>query len=90
MQKAQKRDACRKEKFWFRKEITTHISPPEANECCRKGGAVNCQPSNCDVYACMTVDEIINGKVGMLLLVMCRNSCFFLTGGRISWTNTID
>lgn len=62
MQNAQRRNACLDKKFWFRKEITTHISPPEANECCKKG-AVNCGPEDCEVYTCMTVNEIINGKV---------------------------
>lgn len=62
MQNAQKRNACREQKFWFRKEITTKISPPEANECCRKG-TKNCEPKNCDAFDCMTVNEIINGKV---------------------------
>lgn len=62
MQNAQKRNACREQTFWFRKEITTKISPPEANECCRKG-TKNCEPKNCDAFDCMTVNEIINGKV---------------------------
>jgi glutamate--cysteine ligase catalytic subunit len=62
MQNAQQRDACKEQKFWFRKEITTHISPPEANECC-KIGTTNCEPQNCEVYTCMTVNEIVNGKV---------------------------
>jgi glutamate--cysteine ligase catalytic subunit len=63
MQNAQQRDACKEQKFWFRKEITTHISPPEANECC-KIGTTNCEPQNCEVYTCMTVNEIVNGKEG--------------------------
>ncbi|KAJ8918410.1 hypothetical protein NQ315_008107 [Exocentrus adspersus] len=61
MQKAQKRNAAREEKFWFRKDITTHVSPPEANECCKKG-TMNCEPTNCDMFSLLTVNEIINGK----------------------------
>ncbi|XP_017767969.1 PREDICTED: glutamate--cysteine ligase catalytic subunit [Nicrophorus vespilloides] len=60
MRTAQKKGACLNEKFWFRKDITTQISPPEANECCK--GASN--GSNCDVFTKMTVNEIINGKNG--------------------------
>lgn len=58
MQNAQKRDACKTQKFWFRKNITTHVSPPEANECCKV-----CDISSCDVFTLMTLNEIINGKV---------------------------
>lgn len=66
MQKAQKRNAAREEKFWFRKDITTHISPPEANECCRKG-TMNCDPKDCDMFGLMTINEVINGKVNSLI-----------------------
>lgn len=59
MQNAQKRGACLNQTFWFRKDITTQISPPEANECCKKGYA-NC----CDAFEPMTINQIINGKVG--------------------------
>ncbi|CAL1290589.1 unnamed protein product [Larinioides sclopetarius] len=55
--KAQKRDAVLTEKFWFRKDLTTCESPPEATaymaECC-------C-PAECQ-YTEMTINEIINGK----------------------------
>ncbi|GBN00316.1 Glutamate--cysteine ligase catalytic subunit [Araneus ventricosus] len=55
--KAQKRDAVLTEKFWFRKDLTTCESPPEATaymaECC-------C-PDECQ-YTQMTINEIINGK----------------------------
>ncbi|GIY57581.1 glutamate--cysteine ligase catalytic subunit [Caerostris darwini] len=55
--KAQKRDAVLTEKFWFRKDLTTCESPPEATaymaECC---SAAECQ------YTQMTINEIINGK----------------------------
>lgn len=62
MQRAQRRNAAREEKFWFRRDITTHVSPPEANECCKAGGAVNCE-TKCDMWCEMTINEIINGKV---------------------------
>ncbi|KAJ8935579.1 hypothetical protein NQ318_000846, partial [Aromia moschata] len=65
MQKAQKRNASRDEKFWFRRDITTHISPPEANECCKTGtGTTNSESKTCDMFCLMTVNEIINGKEG--------------------------
>ncbi|XP_049773639.1 glutamate--cysteine ligase catalytic subunit [Schistocerca cancellata] len=56
MQKAQKRDAIRNEKFWFRKDITTEDSPTVATSCCQK--------TECNVYTQMTIDQIINGKDG--------------------------
>ncbi|KAB0804942.1 hypothetical protein PPYR_01912 [Photinus pyralis] len=59
MQNAQKRGACLNQTFWFRKDITTQVSPPEANECCKKG-YVNC----CDAFEPMTISQIINGKAG--------------------------
>lgn len=62
MKNAQKRNACLTEKFWFRKDITTHVSPPEANRCC-KGSMQSCEPEVCDVYTQLTINEIINGKV---------------------------
>ncbi|KAF5270470.1 hypothetical protein FQA39_LY08348 [Lamprigera yunnana] len=58
MENAQVRGACSNGMFWFRKNITTQVSPPEANECCKKG--YNCN----DAYELMTVNEIINGKAG--------------------------
>ncbi|XP_071442481.1 glutamate--cysteine ligase catalytic subunit isoform X1 [Hetaerina americana] len=66
MQKAQKRNAIQSEKFWFRKDITTSISPPEATCHCPvfPVDASSKLPSNCDVYAQMTINEIINGKEG--------------------------
>jgi len=56
MKRAQKRDALLKEEFFFRKDITTCVSPPAATSCCQ-----TCDCS--DVYTPMTVDQIINGKV---------------------------
>ncbi|XP_067014302.2 glutamate--cysteine ligase isoform X2 [Anabrus simplex] len=54
MARAQKRDALRQEHFWFRKDITTCVSPPVATSCCQK--------SDCDAYEQMTLDQIINGR----------------------------
>ncbi|KAF5269270.1 hypothetical protein FQR65_LT02571 [Abscondita terminalis] len=59
LENAQKRGACLNGKFWFRKDITTRISPPEANECCKKGFA-ECN----EAYELMTINQIINGKDG--------------------------
>jgi len=61
MKNAQKRNACLSEVFWFRKDITTQTSPPEANKCCK--GSSN-GSNMCDVYTKMTINEIINGKEG--------------------------
>nr|CAD7410299.1 unnamed protein product [Timema cristinae] len=56
MKRAQKRDAVLNEKFWFRKNITTCVSPPEATSCC--------QTSDTDLYTSLSVNHIINGKKG--------------------------
>lgn len=61
MKNAQKRNANLSEKFWFRKDITTQVSPPEANECCK---GVTCEPKNCGIYVELTINDIINGKEG--------------------------
>lgn len=54
MQTAQKRDACRKEKFWFRKSVQKTKpcveSQVNGNGCCA------------DEYDRLSIDEIINGK----------------------------
>lgn len=60
MQKAQKKDAVKTEKFWFRKDITTFSSPPACTACCQSSAETK---SDADCYTLMTVDEIINGKV---------------------------
>lgn len=65
MQKAQTRDACRKAKFWFSRDITTQVSPPEANKCCK---------TDCKNDCMMTVNEIINGKV--VNYIIMREVCF--------------
>lgn len=66
MQNAQKRDACKDQKFWFRKDITTDVSPPEANRCC---AGTSCDPKECDLVGLMTANEIINGKVSVNSIV---------------------
>lgn len=60
MQKAQKRDACRAEKFWFRKFSSKNL-------CGKANTAVNgkCSESveQCkDNFELLTINEIINGK----------------------------
>ncbi|XP_050309513.1 glutamate--cysteine ligase catalytic subunit [Anthonomus grandis grandis] len=62
LQNAQKRNACKEQKFWFRKDITTDVSPPEANRCC---AGASCEPKDCDLVGLMTVNEVINGKPGV-------------------------
>lgn len=57
---AQKKDAVKEGKFYFRKDVITANSPPEAAEC----------PGCCEVikqrideeYTMMSINEIINGK----------------------------
>ncbi|XP_030747860.1 glutamate--cysteine ligase catalytic subunit [Sitophilus oryzae] len=61
IQNAQKRNALKDQKFWFRKDITTDVSPPEANQCCK---GTKCETTECDLIGLMTVNEIINGKQG--------------------------
>uniref|UniRef100_A0A0K8TTX2 Glutamate--cysteine ligase n=1 Tax=Tabanus bromius TaxID=304241 RepID=A0A0K8TTX2_TABBR len=58
MQKAQKRNACQSEKFWFRKYITKRspVCPTEA------GKSAKILDEN-EEYELMSIDEIINGKV---------------------------
>lgn len=77
MQKAQKRNAAKEEKFWFRKDITTHISPPEANECCKKG-KTNCDLKDCDMFGELTVNEIINGKVRKIVFFILKVTYLFV------------
>lgn len=71
MQKAQKRDACRQEKFWFKKNIIPNKmnSFKEQNGDANNGldhgdsiGEVNGDSNNGDEYELMTIDQIINGK----------------------------
>lgn len=57
---AQKRNACADGMFWFRKDITTQVSPPEASEVCQSSKSGQ---NLSDSYAKMSVNEIINGKV---------------------------
>lgn len=64
MQEAQKRDALKRSKFWFRKDIITQVSPPEAAKCF-EGAGCPCVVNNDQIpdESCvlMTADEIING-----------------------------
>ncbi|XP_076456980.1 glutamate--cysteine ligase catalytic subunit-like [Babylonia areolata] len=68
MKTAFKRDGVLEGKFYFRKDVLTDCSPPEACECsssCR----LQCCSGVEDEYRLMTVDEIINGSddfVGIL------------------------
>lgn len=72
MQKAQKRNACLGEQFWFRKDI---IGKEEPNAACddrattngdstAKGARMHQRQNTCDgtEYELMTIDQIINGK----------------------------
>lgn len=67
MQKAQKRNALRSEKFWFRKNISPKKSSPEMNGLNNgvHNGATTDQTTDDyddDEIVLMTIDEIINGK----------------------------
>ena len=72
---AEKRDAVHSCKFWFRKDIITQSSPPEADKCVQQattGSSTNCRSkkNECpkeekeldDSCELMTLNEIINGK----------------------------
>lgn len=67
MEKAQKRDACRAERFWFRKNISgkEDTAKPGVNE--------NGFTSIDDEYELMTIDQIINGNgssfIGLIPLI---------------------
>lgn len=64
MQKAQKRDAVRGEKFWFKKRPTTQKKAQEylAREQRPQQNGDGAGMDEDDEYELMTVDEIINGK----------------------------
>lgn len=55
MQKAQKRNACLNQQFWFRKDVTGSQTNGEAAESASKNNIE-------DEYELMTIDQIINGK----------------------------
>src|SRR5688500_14290008 len=68
MLEAQKRDAVKRCKFWFRKDIISLTSPPEAAKCVE---ATGCCSDNCiakletpidESCVLMSVNEIINGN----------------------------
>ncbi|XP_053213093.1 glutamate--cysteine ligase catalytic subunit-like [Panonychus citri] len=46
MKEAQKRDAVQRCRFWFRKRIITHTSPPEASACLRAASSSETNPSD--------------------------------------------
>lgn len=56
MQNAQKRNACREQRFWFKKHVTGQM---KNGETVVENGAVEIE----DEYELMTIDQIINGKV---------------------------
>ncbi|XP_063704452.1 glutamate--cysteine ligase catalytic subunit [Culicoides brevitarsis] len=58
MQNAQKRNACREQKFWFKKSITGVTVDGKNLKLCRNE---NCEEL-CNEYELMTIDQIINGK----------------------------
>ncbi|XP_055696145.1 glutamate--cysteine ligase [Lutzomyia longipalpis] len=55
MQKAQKRNACREETFWFKKHVTGQM---KNGETVVENGVTDIE----DEYELMTIDQIINGK----------------------------
>lgn len=71
MQVAQKRDAVKSELFWFKKDILTCVSPPQATECCKQ--------KIDQVYVPMTIDLIINGKVCSLFVNNIQNVLLYFS-----------
>lgn len=63
MSRAQKNNALHKERFYFRKDVTTQDTPPQCTAQCQNS---QCSENDCEsqVYTSMTVDQIINGKKG--------------------------
>lgn len=77
MQNAQKRDACRAEKFWFRKFSSRNL-------CGKSNSSVNgrCSESaeECkDNFELLTINEIINGKTGGFEGMYCSYNLTFRT-----------
>lgn len=62
MQKAQKRNALRDEKFWFRKNITGKKSSNQNGVDTNTTDSVCDGDDDSDEYELMTIDQIINGK----------------------------
>ena len=59
MQKAQKRNACREERFWFRKNINSKAGANNHND---STNHQNGETPIDDEYELMTIDQIINGN----------------------------
>lgn len=59
MQKAQKRNACREERFWFRKNINSKADASNHND---STNHQNGETPIDDEYELMTIDQIINGN----------------------------
>lgn len=57
MQNAQKRNACREQQFWFRKDVTGSQANGESIKT-KTGENIE------DEYELMSIDQIINGKDG--------------------------
>lgn len=58
MQKAQKRNACREERFWFRKNINSKDVKNHNDSVSNQNGGTSID----DEYDLMTIDQIINGN----------------------------
>lgn len=79
MQKAQNRDALRKEKFWFRRNITStkqeHSSEKNTtNDEQPTATDSNTEATDADEYELMSIDQIINGSGTFPGLVPLINS----------------
>jgi glutamate--cysteine ligase catalytic subunit len=61
MQTAQKRDACKKEKFYFRKSIFTDSISTKLPSACKNEKLLNGECST-EEYKLMTINEIVNGN----------------------------
>ncbi len=62
MIEAQKRDAVNRCKFWFRKDIVSLKSPPEATGCSSDDCNSNSEKTSDDSCVLMSINEIINGN----------------------------
>lgn len=78
MQKAQKRDALRTEKFWFRRNITSAKQQQPNGSTAQNDKTTTATDSNTaigdDEYELMTIDQIINGNGTFPGLVPLINS----------------
>lgn len=74
MQKAQQRNACLDQRFWFRKDINAKQNPSQTNGTAENKEHNHTTANDDGEYELMSVDQIINGTDGFPGLVPLINS----------------